>query len=168
MNCSHPQHCGFAPQILAGTLFALSWRVNAPRPKELSFSPATPLTRGKAPDATSIAPPPGGTVAEKSRFPLTVFGFALSLARVEGRGAAVGPCVTEGAATHVTSVHSMLGYEAWKHPCLGRGVRDMDSCQLARSAASLGEGCGVACARQLLELAVSIKLAVMETWKLVL
>jgi hypothetical protein len=67
-----------------------------------------------------------------------------------------------GAVTHATSIHSLLGYEAWKHPCFGRGVRIMDLRQRSKLPDCPAGGCMVTCARLGVALAISIKLAAMN------
>jgi len=46
---------------------------------------------------------------------------------------------------HGTCCHSVLGYEALKHPLFGKEVRDMDLRQASRFAACAAGGCVLPC-----------------------
>lgn len=124
-NCCQPKHAeGFAAPLQAGVLNAceLSWSVNeSATPASLhspptSVSLVTPLTLGKDPTAERIPP---SVRATKSVPPPTIFGPG-PLAGSSGR------C---GPTAHGTSRHTVLGYDALKHPFLGKRARNMEDRQ---------------------------------------
>jgi hypothetical protein len=134
-NCCQPwQADGFAAPLQAGVVkvFALSWSEKSLAPVE-SLTLVRPVTLSNDPAAVDIKP---DTWAAKSLPSPTVLG-RLPLANGYGYG---------GAVVHRTSCHSVLGYEALKHPAIGKRARDMDARQASRLPDCAGAGCVEACA----------------------
>jgi hypothetical protein len=72
-----------------------------------------------------------------------------------------GSCSGGGAVAQGTSFHSVPGYEALKHPFLGKGRRDMDARQASRPSDFAAGGC-FACAQQKLVLVINTRVAAMN------
>jgi hypothetical protein len=130
MNCCQPwQAVGFAAPLQAGTLlwsfvkkFVLSWSektlgtfgTGAEQfgPNVVPVSLVTPVTLWKDPSAEDTVP--DGFAAK-----------SLPLPTISGRGPLAGGCGLGGGVVHGISCHSLLGNVDLKHPCFGRGTRDM-------------------------------------------